>query len=70
MTTITAAVVARVATGWSEQWSEGDDQSKGSQDIVDNCGNVAADSNSMEGLGSVPLLLWGRITQRKTLQQK
>ena len=34
---------------------QGDDQRQCCQDIVDNSGNIAADSNSMEGPGSVPL---------------
>ena len=39
----------------SKDRGESDDQGKCSQDVVDNSGNVAADSNSMEGPGSVPL---------------
>ena len=57
-----------VVPGSSKHRSKGDDQSEGSQDVVDNGGNIAADSNSMEGLGSVPLLSRGRITQRKALE--
>ena len=59
---ITASVVASaiiiimiVGTG-SKNGGQGDDQSQGSHGVVDCRSNIAADSNSMEGLGSVPLL--------------
>ena len=40
----------------SKNGGQGDDQSQGSHGIVDCRSNIAANSNSMEGLCSVPLL--------------
>ena len=54
---IVASVVAIViAINGSKNGGQGDDQSQGSHGVVDCRSNIAADSNSMEGLGSVPLL--------------
>ena len=54
---VTATVVAIVITiNGSKNGSQGDDQSHGSHGIVDHRSNIAADSNGLEGLGSVPLL--------------
>ena len=39
----------------SKDCAQSDDQGNDCQDIVDNSGNVATDSNSMEGPGGVPL---------------
>ena len=44
-----------------------DSQGSECQDVVDHSGNVAADSDSMEGPGSVPLLSRSRVTQRISL---
>ena len=69
-TTITIIVVsmATVTTALGTVWdihcvvsnpnhgSHGNNHSKYHQNVVDNGGNVAADSNSVEGLGSVSLL--------------
>ena len=54
---VTATVVAIVITiNGSKNGGQGDDQSQGSHGIVDHRSNIAADSNGLEGLGSVPLL--------------
>ena len=54
---ITALIVTiAVAACCSKYNGQVDDQSQCSQDVVDNRGNIAADSDSMEGLGSLPLL--------------
>ena len=54
---IVASVVAIViAINGSKNGGQGDDQSQGSHGVVDSRSNIATDGNSMEGLGSVPLL--------------
>ena len=47
--------------------SQDDDQRYGSHDVVDNSSNIAANSNSVEGLGSVPLFNRARVTQGESL---
>ena len=55
ITTSSTLIIVVVAALNSKDRCQGDDQGKGSHDVVDNSGNIAAHSNGMEGLGSVPL---------------
>ena len=66
---ITATAMIVVVACCSKYNGQGDDQRQCSQDIVDNSGNIAADSDSMEGPGSVPLLSRPRVTQRISLHK-
>ena len=58
----TIIIIVVVAALNSKDRGQGDDQGKGSHDVVDDSGNIAANSNSMEGLGSVPLFNRARVT--------
>ena len=49
-------IVVIIVINSSKNGGQCDDQSQGSQGIVDCRSNIAADSNSMKGLGSVSLL--------------
>ena len=53
---IATAVAILTAINGSKNGGHSDDQTQESHGIVDCRSNIAADSNSMEGLGSVPLL--------------
>ena len=54
---ITTSIGASIITALNpKDCAQSDNQSSECQDVVDNSGNIAADSNSMEGPGSVPLL--------------
>ena len=52
----------------SKDGAESDDQSNDSHDVVDDRGNVAADSNGVEGFSDVPLFSRSRVTECKSLQ--
>ena len=54
---ITTSIGASIITALNpKDCPQSDNQSSECQDVVDNSGNIAADSDSMEGPGSVPLL--------------
>ena len=66
--TATALIIIIVVAACCSKYNgQGDDQRQCSQDVVDNSGNIAADSDSVEGPGSVPLLSRPRVTQRISL---
>ena len=65
--TVAAAIIIMVVR-YTEYNGQGDDQRQCGHDIVDNSGNVAADGNSMEGPGSVPLFSRPRVTQSISLK--
>jgi hypothetical protein len=62
ITTITVASVIITASK-SKDSAQSDNQGNECHDVVDNSGNIAADCDSMEGPGSVPLLSRSRVTQ-------
>ena len=68
-TTTVIIIIVIIAPCSSKDGSQGNDQNNGCHDVVDDSGNVAADGNSMEGLGSVPLFSRARVTESKSLEQ-
>ena len=71
-TIITSAVASTFVTInvvlGSKEYGQSDNQGNDYHDVVNNSGNVAADGNSMEGPGSVPLFSRPRVTQSISLK--